>query len=295
VAVDGSGRVAEGDPRAGGWSIQQLGAGGSLSGLSCPSVLECVAVDRVGDAFLGASGPLPPVPVALTRPMITGKATQGSRLFEIHARWVNAPTSYVYQWERCRAGGASCTPIAGATGQAYTLGRADVGHTLRVTEAGANIAGTGSARASAATLTVRPLVAVAASRTSLSGVSRGRPKLAFTLSAGPREPALKAIRILLPGLVTVARASTAVRAGIVADLGHRRLGFSARLTGRTLMITLRRPAGAVRLGIGYQLIRVSKTVIQEVRRRRVRAVRLILIAIETGGKQTRMKLTVPVS
>jgi hypothetical protein len=61
------------------------------------------------------------------------------------------------------------------------------------------------------------------------------------------------------------------------------------------MITLRRPAGAVRLGIGYQLIRVSKTVIQEVRRRRVRAVRLILIAIETGGKQTRMKLTVPVS
>jgi hypothetical protein len=67
----------------------------------------------------------------------------GATLTEAHGLWSNGPTSYAYQWEDCDAAGQSCTPIYGATGQAYTLTWGDVGHTIRVEEIATNASGAG--------------------------------------------------------------------------------------------------------------------------------------------------------
>jgi hypothetical protein len=87
---------------------------------------------------------------------ISGSTTQGQTLTVGHATWANSPTSFAYQWIRCDASGASCTAITGATAQAYTLGVADIGSTVRVAETGSNIFGSG-AITSAATAVVQPL------------------------------------------------------------------------------------------------------------------------------------------
>jgi hypothetical protein len=257
VAVDAAGRALEGDPRGGApWSVQQLGATGSLAAVSCPSALQCVAVDSAGNVFAGSSGPLPPVPAALAPPAITGIATLGHRLVESHARWSNGPTSYADQWERCNAAGLACAAIAGATGQEYTLGAADVGHTVRVSETAANITGAGPPRVSAPTSVVRPLVAV--SRASISGVSSGKTRLALTLTAGPGEPPIKAIALSVPSVFSVAHGGGAVR-GIAVVVGNRHPRYVAHLRARTVTITLSRPASRIEIVIGPGLLGVSQT------------------------------------
>jgi hypothetical protein len=57
--------------------------------------------------------------------------------------WQNSPTAFGYKWLRCNGAAAtSCTAIAGATKQSYTLVDADVGHSLVVLVTATNGAGT---------------------------------------------------------------------------------------------------------------------------------------------------------
>jgi hypothetical protein len=291
VAVDTVGQAVEGDPRGvGAWSVGQIAAGSSLAGLACPSALECVAVDPGGDAFVGSSGPLPPVPARISPPTISGTTKRGHTLSESRGSWSNGPTSFVYQWERCDAAGGTCAAIPGATGQTYLLALRDVGHKLRVSESASNITGTGTPSASAATALVRGLVPVAASHLSLSGVSRRKPKLAFTLTAGPGERPLKAVAVSLPSVVSVL--ATGLRHGIVVAVRGRKIRFSARARGRELTITLRRPAATVRITIGDELIAASKAVARRVRAHKLRTVTLVVITTETGGTRTRLQAKV---
>jgi hypothetical protein len=119
--------------------------GAKLLSVACPAVTFCTTIDSGGNALIySISGP----PVNASSPGITGSATQGATLTDVHGTWTNSPLLYGYQWEDCDASGASCTPIAGAVGQNYTLGAADVGHTIRVAESTANGAGSSSAPAS---------------------------------------------------------------------------------------------------------------------------------------------------
>ena len=65
-------------------------------------------------------------------PLVTGTATRGSTLSAEHVgRWDGGPSEFAYQWSRCDASGA-CTPIAGATGQAYVVAPEDAGSYLKV-------------------------------------------------------------------------------------------------------------------------------------------------------------------
>jgi hypothetical protein len=66
-------------------------------------------------------------PLNSIAPMIGGTATQGQTLVASSGTWSNGPTGFAYQWQRCDAAGANCTPILGANGQGYTLTAADVG------------------------------------------------------------------------------------------------------------------------------------------------------------------------
>ncbi len=95
-------------------------------------------------------------PANVSAPKISGTAQQGDKLTETHGSWLNGTTSYSYQWERCDAKGSSCSEIAGATHQTYTLGSADVGHRILVAESASNADGNGGPVSSAATSVVLP-------------------------------------------------------------------------------------------------------------------------------------------
>lgn len=58
--------------------------------------------------------------------------------------WTGTPTSYAYHWQRCTSL-TSCTNIAGATAQSYTVRSADSGDTLRAVVAATNADGTSTA------------------------------------------------------------------------------------------------------------------------------------------------------
>jgi hypothetical protein len=79
-------------------------------------------------------------------PSLDGTTRQGSTLSVDRGRWVGtAPIRYDYTWQRCDQNGNNCiTFIAHNAGAAsYTLGTADVGHTMKVEVTAYNAHGTG--------------------------------------------------------------------------------------------------------------------------------------------------------
>ena len=114
-----------------------------------PGVTRCVDADRAanGNVASFAVQPFstaPPAPAA--PPTILGTPRAGGRLTGVPGDWSGGkPVAFTYQWQSCDAGGATCTPIVGATLPTYTPSAADVGHalTLVVTATG----GSGSASA----------------------------------------------------------------------------------------------------------------------------------------------------
>ncbi len=95
------------------------------------------------------SGASQSAPTNTGPPSISGAAVEGQTLGTSNGIWAGGPTSFVYQWEDCNASGASCTAIAGATGNTRRLVSSDVGHTLRVVVKAINAAGTGQATSGA--------------------------------------------------------------------------------------------------------------------------------------------------
>jgi hypothetical protein len=73
-------------------------------------------------------------PVVVTSPMISGSAVQGQTLTADPGTWDDGGSAldFGYQWQRCDVDGANCSPIVGATSQAYLLGADDLGSTLDV-------------------------------------------------------------------------------------------------------------------------------------------------------------------
>jgi SGNH domain (fused to AT3 domains) len=94
---------------------------------------------------------LPLAPVAAAAPTIAGAALAGQILTEAHGSWTSNPTAFAYQWEDCGGSGGACSPIAGATAQTYTLGTADIGHTIVVDETASNAGGPSAPSSSAPT------------------------------------------------------------------------------------------------------------------------------------------------
>ena len=87
---------------------------------------------------------VPPTPVNVKPPTISGVTEQGQILSEHHGTWENSPDSYSYSWLRCSAAGTECSAISGAGEQSYVLAAADVGHTIKVTETATNGGGSSS-------------------------------------------------------------------------------------------------------------------------------------------------------
>ena len=102
-------------------------------------------------------------------PTISGTARDGQKLAANPGTWTgSAPLTYTYQWQRCNAAAASCTPISGATSSTYTLTSADVRSTVDVAVTASNVAGSSTAT-SAATGVVQALPPTNTSPPTISG------------------------------------------------------------------------------------------------------------------------------
>lgn len=102
-------------------------------------------------AFATASGAADTaVPVNQSPPTLVGAAVEGGVLSAHHGRWQSdSSVSLAYQWRRCLTDGTTCADVPSATDRIYTPATADVGHTLRVTEAATNRDGSAAAISSA--------------------------------------------------------------------------------------------------------------------------------------------------
>ena len=157
---------------------------GANSPTYIPTALDVGATILVAETAINIGGPsaaanspvtgvvttpagIVPVPATISPPTVSGLAQQGQTLIEANGAWSNNPSSYSYQWVSCAAGG--CTPVPGATAQAYTPTAADVGHTIVVLETATNSGG-----GSAPVGTAQTAVVSSTSATSLA-VSPGAP------------------------------------------------------------------------------------------------------------------------
>jgi IPT/TIG domain len=144
---------------------------------SCAASSECTAA--VGyDGPTGVGSPtgleafsIPGTPTSTSPPTISGLADEGQKLKETRGGWSGSPTSFSDQWEDCDPSGSPCSPISGATGQAYTLTAGDVGSTVRVQEIAGNASGSGPPVASAPTATVGSSIPVLAGFTPSAGIT----------------------------------------------------------------------------------------------------------------------------
>jgi hypothetical protein len=104
-------------------------------------------------------------------PSISGTAEQDGTLTVSHGKWSNSPSSYSERWAVCNSSGSSCTEIAGASGQSYTIPPSDLGLTIRVQESAMNASGSGAPALSAQTATVAANVPTITSFTPTSGLT----------------------------------------------------------------------------------------------------------------------------
>lgn len=81
------------------------------------------------------------VPAAIAQPQVTGTAQVGQVLTSSVGTWSGSPTGFAYQWQRCDATAANCTPIAGATASSYTLSPGELGATVVLAVTARNSAG----------------------------------------------------------------------------------------------------------------------------------------------------------
>src|SRR5207302_286536 len=109
-------------------------------------------------------------PVNTARPQISGPAIDGALVTVDPGVWSGtSPIAFAYQWQRCNDAGTGCTPIAGATGQSYTIQSADAGSGkgLVVAVTATNSAGSATAQS----FTFSPIAAAPPANTALPTIS----------------------------------------------------------------------------------------------------------------------------
>jgi hypothetical protein len=89
------------------------GGGTKIFGTNVPG--GTTAIGTAGTTLTTlAPGSLTLAPVAAAGPTISGSPVIGQTLVTSTGSWLNAPTSYGYQWEDCNSSGSSCVSAAGS-------------------------------------------------------------------------------------------------------------------------------------------------------------------------------------
>jgi uncharacterized repeat protein (TIGR01451 family) len=204
-------------------TVTATNAGGTATALSASSSVVSSAPPSVGSTPPPNAGAPRAVgaPANTTLPAISGTAGQGRELSLSNGSWTNSPTAFSYKWLRCNSAGASCSPVAGATGNKYVPAAADGGHTLRATVTASNVAG-GTAATSAKTASVKSLQ-----------VSVAAPILGETTDLAPVSGT---VLVKLPGSGTFAKLTSAtdLPLGTTIDTTHGKVRLTVGLAdGRT--------------------------------------------------------------
>lgn len=102
---------------------------------------------------------LPPAPVNVVAPSITGIAGSGHELTAVPGTWKFNPNPALYQWQwfSCDAAGDNCLPIVGADRGTYTPAHADEGHVIRVFVSAINAGGFGQKMSAGVLLPPHPV------------------------------------------------------------------------------------------------------------------------------------------
>ena len=110
------------------------------------ALMAGVLIVGSGSALAAAARSAASPPVNSSLPTIGGTAREAQTLTASSGSWGGVtPISYAYAWERCNAGGSSCSPINGATSQNYVVSHGDLNRTIRVTVTATNADGTSQA------------------------------------------------------------------------------------------------------------------------------------------------------
>lgn len=164
------------------------------------------------------------VPRPTSLPAVTGSAVSGQALTASTGTWANSPASFAYQWERCASTGGSCAAVAGALASAYTLGEADVAHTMRVLVTATNSGGSASSLSGpSAIIAQRPADILAPS---ISGSARQGKTLTATPGTWSGYPApsftyqWQRCNIAGGECAPIAAATTATYVPVAADAGR---------------------------------------------------------------------------
>lgn len=111
------------------------------------SALAALGLLAVAVASAAAPARSQAKPTLVREPVITGTASAGSILQATTGSWDNNPTSFSYQWQRCKtAAPSTCDAIKGATKSTYRLADADVDSFIRILVTAKNADGSTSAQ-----------------------------------------------------------------------------------------------------------------------------------------------------
>ena len=133
-----------------------------------------------------------------------------------------------------------------------------------------------------------------ASHATLGGVARRRARLRFTLAAAAGAR-LKRIAVRLPHGLGFSTGRKRLRAGISLRAGDaRKPKFKAVARHGVLTITLAKPAPTARVTIGRRAIGVSGALARKVRAGKVKRLRVVVRAIGTDHRTTRLTLRLKV-
>jgi len=124
------------------------------------------------------------------------------------------------------------------------------------------------------------------SATSIRGLAKRAPKLAFTVSDGKNEPALSAIAISPPrGIIFAARKRI-----VVKGANGKRLKFTAKVSKGRLTITLEKAASKVSVTIASPSISVSKRLAARVKAKKAKSTTFTVRVTDIGHMRTKLRL-----
>lgn len=133
------------------------------------------------------------------------------------------------------------------------------------------------------------------SNAKLSGVKSGRPKLAFTISAGINNAlALQSVSVSLPRGVRFAKKTKSLAKGISVKTNGAKVKFKARVRHGLLTITLKQSEPTVSVTIRKPAISVTRTLKSKVRHHKVKKLSFGLRATDTSNHTTTLAIRLKV-
>jgi hypothetical protein len=141
-----------------------------------------------------------------------------------------------------------------------------------------------------------PIAPPTASRVSLTGVSKRKAKLKFTVGAGGNAPAFKSIAVKLPKGLSFARSSKTLLKGIlVKGANGKKIKVKVKVGRGVLTITLAKSTRKATFTIANPAISVSAALAKKVKKHKVRALNIGVTVTDISHRVTPLTFSTKVS